>query len=116
MVFCDEAGEIIGEVFGHLGETTSNVAEYRALLLGLETAIERGARRILFHCDSELLARQLQGSYKVRSENLKGLYAEARRLIGELESFRVEHVYRDSNARADALANRAIDEAKSEKP
>ena len=112
VVLCDEAGDVVGEAFEHLGECTNNVAEYRALLLGLETALERGARQVLFHCDSELLARQLQGSYKVRSENLKGLYAKARRLIGGLESFRAEHVYRESNARADALANQAIDEAK----
>ena len=102
----------MGESFEHLGECTNNVAEYRALILGLETALDRGARRVLFHCDSELLARQLQGRYKVRSENLKGLYAKARRLISGLESFRAEHVYRESNARADALANQAIDEAK----
>ena len=112
VVLCDEAGDVVGEAFEHLGECTNNVAEYRALILGLETALERGARRVLFHCDSELLARQLQGRYKVRSENLKGLYAKARRLIGGLESFRAEHVYRESNALADALANQAIDEAK----
>ena len=112
VVLCDEAGDVVGESFEHLGECTNNVAEYRALILGLETALERGARRVLFHCDSELLARQLQGRYKVRSENLKGLYAKARRLISGLESFRAEHVYRESNARADALANQAIDEAK----
>jgi len=112
VVLCDEAGDVVGESFEHLGECTNNVAEYRALILGLETALDRGARRVLFHCDSELLARQLQGRYKVRSENLKGLYAKARRLISGLESFRAEHVYRESNTRADALANQAIDEAK----
>lgn len=109
-VLCDEAGGVLEEFSEYLGETTNNVAEYRALLLGLRKAAERGVRRILFRCDSELLARQLQGRYKVKSPNLSGLYAEVRRRIAGLEAFRVEHVYREGNARADALANRAIDE------
>lgn len=112
VVFCDEGGNVLDESFAYLGETTNNVAEYRALLLGLEKAAARGVRRILFRCDSELLARQLQGRYKVKSPNLKGLYAEALRRTAGLESFRVEHVYREKNARADALANLAIDERK----
>lgn len=109
-VLCDEAGGVLEEFSEYLGETTNNVAEYRALLLGLRKAAERGVRRILFRCDSELLARQLQGRYKVKSPNLSGLYTEVRRRIAGFEAFRVEHVYREGNVRADALANRAIDE------
>ncbi len=112
VVFCDESGATLGEAYEYLGKATNNVAEYKALLLGLRTALEGGVRRILFRCDSELLASQLRGVYKVRSRNLKGLYEEARRLIAELEAFKAEHVYREANTLADALANSAIDEAK----
>ncbi|MFQ5915144.1 MAG: ribonuclease HI family protein [Nitrospinota bacterium] len=109
VVVCDEAGNVLGEFSEYLGETTNNVAEYRALLLGLEKAAQPGVRRVLFRCDSELLARQLQGRYKVHSPNLKGLYAEARRKTAGMESFRAEHVPREQNSMADALANAAID-------
>ena len=111
VVFYDESGRSLAEASAYLGETTNNVAEYKALLLGLEAALQGGVRQVRFHCDSELLARQLQGRYKVKSPNLKGLYREARKLIDRLDSFHVEHVYRDKNAKADELANRAIDEA-----
>ncbi len=110
VVFCDERGGPLAEAYSYLGETTNNVAEYKALLLGLETARKDGVRHVRFHCDSELLARQLQGRYKVRSPNLKGLYQKAQQLISQLDSFQVEHVYRDKNSKADELANRAIDD------
>jgi ribonuclease HI len=110
-VFCDDAGNVLAGFHEYLGETTNNVAEYRALLLGLKKAEELGVDRILFRCDSELMARQLSGRYKVKSPNLKGLYEEVRKRTARLEFFRVKHVYREGNSQADALANQAIDEA-----
>ncbi len=111
VVFCDEEGNVLAEFHEYLGKTTNNVAEYSALLLGLKKAETLRVDRILFRCDSELMARQLSGRYKVKSPNLRGLYEEVRQRTARLKSFRVEHVYREGNARADALANLAIDQA-----
>lgn len=95
-----------------LGHTTNNVAEYHALLAALEYAVEHQLRRLKVLTDSELLARQIQGSYKVRSPDLKPLYEHARRTIARFESFSIQHVRREQNSEADGLANLALDEAK----
>lgn len=102
-------GTIVCRAGRYLGETTNNVAEYRALLLGLETAVASGARPLVVYSDSELLVRQLNGAYRVKNEGLKPLFAEARRLIGVLREVTVVHVRRSENREADALANEAMD-------
>jgi len=93
-----------------LGHCTNNAAEYRALLLGLQTALELGCLRLDIRLDSELIVRQLQGRYKVKHETLKPLFDEVRHLLGQLERWSVAHVPRAENKRADQLANRGIDE------
>lgn len=93
----------------YLGEATNNVAEYEALLWGLETVVARGARPLTVYLDSELVVKQLSGAYRVRHPGLKPLHARAVALLRELGSPRVEHVRRESNAEADALANAAMD-------
>ena len=94
-----------------LGETTNNFAEYQGLLAALEYAISHGHPRLRVLTDSELMARQISGQYKVRSADLKPLYDKARALIARLESFSIRHVYREQNREADRLANQAMDDA-----
>ena len=95
----------------YLGETTNNVAEYRALLAALEYALEHRYLRLKIVSDSELLVRQMQGRYKVKSADLKPLHEQARRLIGRLGAFSIEHVRRKANRAADRLVNQALDAA-----
>jgi ribonuclease HI len=98
--------------FSHyLGETTNNVAEYRALLAALEYALERRYLRLKIVSDSELLVRQMEGRYKVKNAGLKPLHGQARSLIEGLEAFSIEHVRREANREADRLVNRALDAA-----
>ena len=97
------------EVWGYLGEQTNNVAEYAALLAALEYALRAGAPSLHVLSDSQLLVRQIQGRYKVKSPGLKPLHARGRQQIARLGRFRIEHVYRKDNREADALANRAMD-------
>jgi probable phosphoglycerate mutase len=94
----------------YLGVTTNNVAEYYALLTALDYAISHGVARLRVRSDSELLVRQMQGHYKVKSASLKPLYEQARKLAAQLAYFSIEHVPRELNAEADRLANEALDE------
>jgi len=104
------AGDSIAEVWGFLGTRTNNYAEYVALLAALSYAIRSGAGSCRVRSDSELLVRQIQGIYKVRHPGLQVLHRRARALIGKLGSFAIEHVRREQNREADALANRAMDD------
>ena len=94
-----------------IGETTNNFAEYQGLLAALEYALNQGYRRLRVLTDSELMARQISGRYKVRSPDLKPLHDKAQALIARLESFSIRHVYREHNREADHLANKALDAA-----
>ena len=105
----DEHGAVVSEDSRYLGEATNNVAEYEALLLGMERAKELGARRIEMRADSELVVRQLNGEYRVRNPALQRLYARVQQLESEFESVEYRHVPRAENRAADRLANRAID-------
>jgi ribonuclease HI len=104
-------GESLGERKLYIGEATNNVAEYRALLLGLELAHELGAEDVEVVNDSELVARQIGGEYKVKHAGLKPLYAEAMRELRGFHKWSVRPVRREQNARADELVNEALDEA-----
>lgn len=95
-----------------LGEATNNVAEYEALLAALQYALESGSSRLRVLTDSELMARQIQGAYKVRSADLRPLYDEARGMIARLERFSISHIPREQNRKADRLANQALDRVK----
>ncbi|MEN3047464.1 MAG: ribonuclease HI family protein [Candidatus Caldarchaeales archaeon] len=92
---------------GHLGKATNNAAEYEALIRGLRRCLEIGCRRVTVLTDSELLARQLKGEYRVRSPNLKRLHSEALALLGMFEAFEVRHVRREENELANRLAQEA---------
>jgi len=92
-----------------LGPTTNNVAEYTAVREGLAAAKEMQAQSVRLFSDSQLLVRQLNGQYRVKSENLKVLYTDCMELLASFSSWRVTHVYREQNTEADALANQAMD-------
>lgn len=109
-VLFDEDGNPVDSVGKFLGRTTNNVAEYEGVILGLERALELGARRVEIFCDSELLVHQLSGRYRVRAEHLRAPFERVRGLLRKMESHSLRHVPREKNKDADALANRAIDE------
>jgi ribonuclease HI len=104
----------------YIGQATNNVAEYKALLFALREARKLQPAVVTIRSDSELLVRQVQGRYRVKSPRLAALYAQALTLIHQLSAvncqFSVEHIGRELNRQADALANRAIDEALSGVP
>ncbi len=104
-------GAPIREIGETIGRTTNNVAEYRALLRGLEEAAALGARTVRICSDSELVVKQLSGQYQVRSPQLAPLHRQAVSRMRRFDKVLVVHVPRDQNRGADALANRALDDA-----
>jgi tryptophan 2,3-dioxygenase/ribonuclease HI len=104
-------GEVVDEVGVALGRTTNNVAEYRALLLGLERARALGATEVDVVNDSELIAKQVTGEYRVRNEELAALHADALRALQGFDAWAIRSVPRAQNAAADALVNRVLDGA-----
>lgn len=109
VVVSDPDGGVLDEVAEPIGVATNNVAEYRALLRGLERAAALGAREVEIIGDSELVARQLTGAYKVKHPSIKPLYEEARSALRGFDRWRIRSVPRAENARADALVNAALD-------
>lgn len=91
----------------YLGLVTNNQAEYMALIRGLEEARRLGWRSVKVYTDSELLAKQISASYKVRDETLKGLFQQAISLLSSFEAWAVEHLPREENGEADRLAKKA---------
>ncbi len=104
-------GEVLAERAELLGVATNNVAEYRALLLGIRCAAEFGAGELELIGDSELIAKQVQGLYKVKHEAMKPLHAQALALLKGFDSWSIRTVPRAQNAAADALVNAALDGA-----
>jgi ribonuclease HI len=104
-------GDALGERNEFIGDATNNVAEYRALLLGIQLARELGASEVEIVNDSELVARQIGGEYKVKHAGLRPLYLEAMRELRDFESWAVRPVPREHNERADELVNEALDRA-----
>jgi ribonuclease HI len=109
VVLTDDSGAEIDRANEYIGETTNNVAEYRALLLGLDRARARGVRDLEIVNDSELIARQLTGEYRVKKEDLRLLHGQARQALGAFERWSIRSVPREKNEVADALVNEAID-------
>ncbi len=109
VVFEDATGHVKAQLASKLGRATNNVAEYRALLAALAHAREQGWRVLEVRTDSELLARQVQGHYKVKSPDLKPLHEEAEKLISQFDYVAVEAVPRKQTRAADKLANAALD-------
>jgi ribonuclease HI len=103
-------GDVVERLHRFIGEATNNVAEYQALLLALERVLELGYTELEVRSDSELLVRQIQGRYQVKSPGLRPLYKVAREQLAVFRHFDIRHVPREENAEADRLANRGIDE------
>ena len=110
VVIRDPRGEVVARLKKYIGRMTNNVAEYYGLIAALDYAQSHGIRALRVESDSELLVRQMQGRYKVKSPELRPLFERARKMAQAFESFRIEHVYRERNLEADALANEALDE------
>jgi ribonuclease HI len=110
VVIRDARGEIVAKLKKYIGRMTNNVAEYYGLIAALDYTQAHGIRALRIESDSELLVKQMRGQYKVKSAELRPLYERARKMAQSLESFRIDHVYREQNREADALANEALDE------
>lgn len=102
-------GEQIAGRAKFLGNSTNNRAEYEALILALETAAEFNAGSLAVYTDSELIARQVRGAYKVKNPDLKPLHEKAKQLAAGFKKFTIKEIPREKNKQADGLANRAID-------
>jgi ribonuclease HI len=105
----NEQGQVVYELGDFLGEKTNNFAEYTALIRGLEAAVKLNVGELVVRADSELVVRQIQGQYRVKSPDLKPLYQRALELLGKIPHWSIDHVYREGNVRADQLANIAMD-------
>jgi len=106
----DGRGEVVAKLKKYIGRMTNNVAEYYGLIAALDYAQSHGVRALRIESDSELLVKQMRGQYKVKSDDLRPLFERARKMSQGLEAFRIDHVYREQNREADALANQALDE------
>jgi ribonuclease HI len=111
VVLRDPSGKIVLELAKNIGRETNNVAEYYALLAALDYATSHDIRGLRIRSDSELLVRQMQGRYKVKSADLKPLHERAAKLARQIQYFVIEHVRRELNSDADVLANIALDQA-----
>jgi ribonuclease HI len=109
-VLVDPDGQVVARLGKYLGTQTNNYAEYMGLLLGLKHARSLGTRELEVLADSELLIRQLEGRYQVKSTTLRPLYEEAARLLKDFSRVKLTHVPREKNKAADEMSNRAIDE------
>ena len=105
----DETGATIPEISRSIGRSTNNRAEYNALIVALDEALNLGAKNVDIRLDSELVQRQIQGKYRVKDANLRPLFQQAKQLLSKFESFSLTHIPREQNKAADILANRALD-------
>jgi len=116
VVIRDGRGEIVAKLKKYIGRMTNNVAEYYGLIAAMDYAQSHGIRALRVESDSELLVKQMRGLYKVKSEDLRPLFERALKMSKAFDSFRIEHVYREQNREADALANEALDETEGKIP
>jgi dinuclear metal center YbgI/SA1388 family protein len=111
VVLAGPDGETVDTLANYIGEATNNVAEYQAMISGLELALDRGISRLAIFSDSELIVRQLEGAYRVKNEGLRPYYQQAKSLLARLGEYELKSIPREANAHADELVNRALDEA-----
>jgi len=116
VIIRDGRGEIVAKLKKYIGRMTNNVAEYYGLIAAMDYAQSHSIRALRIESDSELLVKQMRGQYKVKSEDLRPLFERAQKMSKTFDSFRIEHVYREQNREADALANEALDETEGGKP
>src|SRR6516164_1888661 len=116
VVIRDPQGEIVARLKKYIGQNTNNVAEYFGLIAALDYTQTHGIRALRVLSDSELLVKQMRGQYRVKSADLRPLFERARKMTQLLESFRIDHVFREENREADALVNQALDETSRANP
>ncbi len=109
VVISDETGTVYCEISEHIGTATNNFAEYTALNRGLEEALKLGFQEVIVNTDSELLAKQIQGEYRIKSENILPLYNTALDLISKFKHVSINQVAREENKQADKLATKAAE-------
>ena len=109
-VLLDSSGELLEEIGAYLGVATNNVAEWTALVLGLEAAAKLGIQRLAVRLDSELVVKQLRGEYRVKHAGLQPLHRRAQQLLRSFGEVDVRHVPRKQNVVADRLVNRVLDQ------
>jgi ribonuclease HI len=109
VVITDERGQVLQRISTFIGRATNNVAEYAALIEGLETALAYEPAAVTIFMDSELVVRQINGQYRVRKPDLQPLHRRAMRLLARIPETAVQHVPRERNQGADRLANEAMD-------
>jgi ribonuclease HI len=100
---------VLASVSERIGDTTNNVAEYQALIAGLEAALPFEPRSVRVRADSQLMIRQLEGRYRVKAVHLRPLYEQAMALLARFDDVDLGHIPREENADADALVNAALD-------
>ena len=108
-VVIKDGPKLIEEIGAYIGKSTNNIAEYMALVRGLEEVLIRGYKSASFFSDSELLVKQLNGEYKVKHENLIPLHYHVLTLVDRMKDFSIKHVTREKNEHADKMANKGID-------
>lgn len=108
VVILDANKKKIKEIWKYIGEATNNIAEYTALIHGLEEAANMRADEITVHMDSELVARQLSGEYKVKNADIKPLFEKALGILKNFRSFEIKRIDREKNKEADKLVNKAL--------
>jgi ribonuclease HI len=111
VIIRDGSGELVTKLKKYIGRMSNNVAEYYGLIAALDYAQSHKIRALRIESDSELLVKQMRGQYKVKSEDLRPLFERAKKMSQAFDSFRIDHVYREQNREADALANEALDTA-----
>ncbi|HRV60287.1 MAG: ribonuclease HI family protein [Solirubrobacterales bacterium] len=111
IVIRDGEGNVLQDLAETIGQASNNVAEYQALIRGVEMAIELGGDELDIRGDSELVVKQMLGQYKVKHPDMKPLHTRAKELLGGVGSWSISHVRREQNAEADALVNQALDAA-----
>ena len=112
----DARGETVAKLKKYIGRFTNNVAEYYGLIAAMDYAHSHGFHAIRVESDSELLVKQMRGLYKVKSADLQPLYERAHKMSAGFDAFGIEHVYREQNREADALANEALDASEGKPP
>ena len=107
----DSDGKVLEKISGNIGKTTNNIAEYNALITGLKLAHKLNAEHVVIRSDSQLVVKQINGEYKIKSKPLQKLAIEVHELIGKFTQIELVHVPRTKNKEADKLANEALDDA-----
>ena len=115
-VVLKEGNKTIKTIYKFLGDTTNNIAEYSALISGLQEAITLGYKNVELYLDSELVVQQLKGDYKVKNSNIKLLFEKAIMLMNSFENIKIIKIERSNNKEADKLANKAINLSGLNKP